>query len=412
MTYNSPADRASPPPKWPRLYPQLLACALLLASCGLTDPPQDPDERLSVLSLSPATIVATEHHVALPDSGGSGSLSHLRFTLPPSAVQALSQGAVLEAVLRIPAGAAALEGWSEGAGVWMTLQGTFSTEGNDLWWLEGWTDTGLSSNLVAADGSVRFRTTSDAEGARSFLRVVEPTAGLWYREAPTGALGLSGGNLAILSGSAVHEWSTAGTELSVTPTPNTPLSICRVSDDLYGITSTEIRTVGIAGGTWQRVLSLPWIGGRASLTSDGTDLFIVRYPGTSMGGAFPILIQVNPSTLLSTRNLDTATKDTNEMRRNGMPTVTGAGMGWWAAERMLAAPGTQEGTFGLVVFSKAGRLLRFIPLPFESGSISPAFVGSYLFIGNARPTLESLSWSQSPAPELPPPYFLYRWPSP
>jgi hypothetical protein len=319
---------------------------------------------------------------------------------------------VLEAVLRIPAGSTAIEGWSEGSGTWLTLQGSFSTEGSDLWWLEGWTDTGLADNLVAGDGTVRFRTTSDAEGARSFLRVVGPAAGLWYREAPTDALGFSGGNLAILSGDMVYEWSTSGSQLSQTPTPNAPLSISRVSDDYYGITSTEIRSVGTAGGTWQRVIYLPWTGGRATLTSDGTDLFIVRYPGTSLGGQFPVLIQVETGTLLSTRNLDAATKDTSDMRRNGMPVISGAGLAWWAAERVLVAPGTQEGAFGLVTFSKAGRLLRFIPLPFDSGDISIAFVGSYLFVGNARPTLASLSWSQSLTPELPPPHFLYRWPSP
>ncbi|MEE9196674.1 MAG: hypothetical protein V3U45_00900, partial [bacterium] len=380
--------------------------------CGLTDPPQDPDERLLVRALSPASIVTEELFAAPPDSGGTGTLTHLRFTLPPSAIQALGQGAVLEAVMRIPSGSASLEGWSEGTAAWIPLQGVFSTEGNDMWWLEGWTDQLIGNDLVAADGSVRLRTDTGSEATRSFLRVVEPAAGLWVRAAAAEALTHSGGDLAILASGVVRHWSTGGAELSQAATSNAPLNLCRVSNDFYGTTTTEIRTVGIAGGNWQRLISLPWSGGNATLTSDGSDLFLLRYPGTSMGDTFPTLLQVEPGMLVSTRNLDAATEETSILRRNGMPVVTGGGLAWWGRERMLAAPGTQEGVFGLVAFSKAARALRFIPLPFEPGGISIAFVGSYLFVGNARPSLQSLGWSSSPAPELPPPVLLYRWPSP
>lgn len=392
-----------------------LPALLLITGCGLVDPPQNPDERLPVRNLSPASLVATVRSAALPDSGGAGTLGRLRFTLAAEAVQALSLGGVLEAVLRVAPGTATLEGWSENAGAWRSLDGGVvnGTGGNDRWWLGGWSDPALGVDLVAADGTVRLRSNPGAEGARSFLRVVEPAAGLWFRRASAGALCAWSDRLILMADGVVHELDTNGTEISQFPTGNAPVGICRVGDHFYGVTPTEIRRVPVTGGTWQRVASLPWGShGGVALTSDLTDLFLVRYPRVKADGNFPALFRLSTGRLVDTANFFAAVEDSSTLRRNGMPGGNGSGLGWWGKERMLVAPGTQEGAFGLLAFSKAGRFLRFIPLPFEPEGVQFAFVGTRLFVGSASPSLEALQWSQSPQPEPPAPAFLYRWSAP
>ena len=396
---------------------------LLITGCGLTDPIQDPDEWLPVRQLAPADLVASVAYSAPPDSTGPLPVTTMRFTLDAAARSELAMNGVLEAVVRTQTGPVTLDGWSEDAGAWVELRqaDVTGTGQGDLWWIGGWTDPALGASLVMPDGSVRLRTSLPADSARTFLRVVTPSAGLAFWEAPAGGLTASEGRLLILTADGIiHEWSTDGAEISQNTTGNAPPTLCRVADHLYGITSSQICRIAVGGGgVWATVAQLPFgTPGGVAMTSDGEDLYVIHYPTVPAEGAFPILYRLDTGTLVSSADFYRAVTDSAPLRRNGLPGGNGSAMAWWSSERMFVAPGTQEGDSGLVAFSRAGRFLHFIPLPFEPADrVQFAFVGNRLFVGSTRPTLATVKWGEGtvtvpPEPAQPPALLLYRWPQP
>lgn len=393
----------------------------LFSSCGVLDPPQDPDKILHIRSLSPQLLVTQELFAAAPDSGGAGTLTHLRYSLTTGARQALQTGAILEAVVRVPPGSTTLEGWVESSGTWNELlEGTVSgSDPGDLWWRRGWTNPAAGAALLTQDNLVRLKVTPGAYSSGSILRVIEIAAGLGVYQTPTGVsaapagLASSGGGLAILGTGIINTWSVQGEELDQVVAANPPLSFCRLGNFYYGTTASEIRRVPLSGGTWQRKAMLPWSNhGGVALAADANDLYLIRYPAGGESNQFPTLYKLSVEILVNTSSFRSATKDSATLRRNGMLGGNTAGFAWWDDEWLLVAPGSQEEEFGLVTFSRAGWFQNFIPLPFEPGSVKFAFAGDYLFVGGARPTVEALAWSPSHQPAAPGNGFIYRWSAP
>ncbi len=391
---------------------------LVLPSCGLIEPPQDPDKILRVLTLELETLIARQYSASQPDSGNSGTLTHLRFALATADRQALQTGAVLEFVLRVPAGDVMGEGWRKTTSEWsLLLDKTISGTGmHDLWWRGGWIEPFDDLAFLGTDNRVRLSVTPGSEFEGSIVRVIDISSGLEVYPAPSGelsssgALAQSGGGLAIMYSGSIDLWNAQGEEQDKIIATNTPGSFCRYGSYFYGVTPTEIRRVPATGGTWQRVALLPWtVHGGVAITGDSNDLYLIRYPAIGESGEFPKLFKLSETLLNSTSSFTSALKDTMTLRRNGMPGGNVSGFAWWNAERLLVAPGTQEGVFGLVTFSRGGWFQNFIPLPFEPGGVKLALVGDYLFIGNAAPTLEALAWNHTWQPVPPQDEFIYRF---
>jgi len=391
---------------------------LILPSCGLTDPPQDPELILRVLTLEPETLIARQHSVSQPDSGSSGTLTHLRFALTVTDRQALQAGAILEFVLRVPAGDVMVEGWLETTSEWSPLLDTTvnGTGMHDQWWRGGWIEPFNDLAFLGTDNRVRLSVTPGSEFEGSFIRVMDISSGLEVYPAPSGNLGSSGalahsgGDLAIMRSGLIDLWNAQGDEQDQIIATDTPGSFCRHGSYFYGVTPTEIRRVPVAGGVWQRVASLPWtVHGGVAITGDSKELYLIRYPAIGESVEFPKLFKLSETLLTSTASFTAALKDTMTLRRNGMPGGNVSGFAWWDAEKMLVAPGTQEGVFGLVTFSRGGWSRDFIPLPFEPGGVKIALIGDYLFIGNASPTLETLAWNNTWQPIPPQNEFIYRF---
>jgi hypothetical protein len=391
---------------------------LILSSCGVLDSPQNPDEALHVLALEPETLVTRQHFASLPDSGGTGTLTHLRFALSAAERQALQTGAILECVLSVSAGDVMVEGWQASTSEWnLLLKTTISdTDPHDLWWRGGWIEPFDDLTYLGTDNRVRLSVTPGAEFERSILRIIDISSGLDLYQAPSGgltskgALTLSEGGLAIMQSDSIELWNSEGEEQAKIATADAPGSFCRHGSYFYGVGPTEIRRVPVTGGRWQRVALLPWtVHGGVAITSDSSDLYLIRYPAEGESVEFPKLFKLSESRLYNTSSFTAALKDTMTLRRNGMPGGNASGLAWWNSERLLVAPGTQEGVFGLVTFSRGGWFQDFIPLPFEPGGVKLALIGRYLFIGNATPTLKTLAWNQVWQPASPPDGFIYRF---
>ncbi len=396
----------------------LLSCllaGLLLTCCGLLDPDQAPDEILPVRRLDPLLPTAGVAFSALPDSTGGSGPYVLRWTLPTTARTVLTSGGVLEAVVRAAPGIqATLEGLDPAAGTWLALaHGTGSgPDSLDLWWTGAWSDRAAGRDLVDADGRLRLRLSAHAAPDRAIVRVLEVPAGIWTREPPGHTLATDGANLLLMGSGTIRRWSVQGGELASLTAAGPPPSFCRTPSRYLGVTGTEIVVLGSSGGTWSRAAFLPWTDhGGVAITTDGTDLYLIRHPGLG-GGDLPMLYTLSEILLFSTHRFDRAVTDSTELRRWAMTGGVGPGLAWWSDRRVLAAPGEQDGAFGLVTFTRAGRFREFIPLPFEPGPVQLAFAGDYLFLARARPTLEAVGWSGPFTPAPPPAALLWRWRAP
>jgi len=391
----------------------LLGCLASLPGCGLVEPLQDPYEVLPVRALDPADLVETLHVHAAPDSAGD-PVTAMRFTLPLAVRAVMEAGTSIETVMRVPAGRVVLEGWDHEAGSWIELadEQVSGTGDVDWWWRGGWLESALSAPLQAADGTVRLRIAPSAGADHVVLRALDPASGLGLLEGG-GALAASGSRLALLEGSRLRVMASDGTAVETLTTANPPDSFCRLGSYYFGITSSEIRRVPVEGGSWSRVSLLPWNShGGVAMTSDGTDLYILRYPAPSDQEGLPELHRVAPSFQTGgSFSFDDALLDTQQLRRAGMPGGTGSAMLWHPDRRVFSAPGTQEDEFGLVTFSKAGLALEFIPLPIEEKDLHAAVVDGLLFV-SGRPTLQGLAWSGGFQPSSPAPGIIFRWSAP
>ncbi len=396
----------------------ITAALCLIGACGVLEPPQDPDETLRVLSLVPKELVTQEFFASVPDSGGAGTLIHLRYSLSLAERQAIQTGAIIEAVLSVSTGQVVVEGWVESSAEWRLLfnRTVSGLDPFDLWWRSGWTDPTSATPLLGSNNYVRLRVTPGSDFEGSILRVIEITPGLGVYQAPSGKLSTSGaitswgGGLAILESGTIRLWNSQGEEQDQVVASNPPHSFCRLGDYYYGTTATEIRRVPVTGGTWRRLALLPWSNhGGVALTADSNDLYLIRYAAYE-NSAFPTLYKLSEAILVSTSSFHSAMKDSISLRRNSMPGGNAAGFAWWGNERLLVAPGHQEGEFGLVTFSRGGWFQDFIPLPFEHVGVKLAFLGDHLFVGSARPTLEALAWGHTHQPTPPQGQFIYRFP--
>lgn len=393
----------------------LIPAFFSVSSCGVMDSEQDPDAILQVHRLSPASLVANVRFSSTADSTIPGSPAYLKFTLTTTVRQAVTAGAVVEAVLRLPPGDVLVEGWVEADSGWdalvdLTVSGTDSA---DVWWRDAWADRTAATRLVAGDGAVRLRATPGADPGTAFLRVVESGSGVWMEDTPGNILASYGSNLLIMEGSSIHRWSTQGGELELVTATGQPATLCLLDDRFYGTTDTEIRQLARGGGSWARVAALPWQQhGGVSITTDGTDLYLIRYPAAGVVGTYPVLYRLSATELLNKPNFSAALLDSTTLKRNGLSWGQAPGFTYWTDERHLVVRGTQDGEFGLVTFTRAGRFRTFIPLPFEEGPVRMAFVGDYIFLTNLRPTMESLGWEQAHVPSPPAIRFLYRWRAP
>ncbi|MFO7769673.1 MAG: hypothetical protein R6W82_12060 [bacterium] len=404
MTLNEPLQRTP--------FPTLLAL-LLLTGCGLVDPLPDPDAILPLRELEPAGLVQTLHAHTPPDSAGS-PVTEMRFTLSPEARAPVEAGSVLETFMRVPAGRVVLEGWDHDAGMWVGLadRQVSGTGSVDWWWRGGWLLPAAGAPLLAPDGTVRFRVSPSAEAGRVALRALEPAEGVGRIEG-RGALAASGTDLAILEGTLLRVVTSSGAEVETLTTAVPPASFCRLGGYYFGVTAFEIRRVPVSGGSWSRVSLLPWSShGGVAISSDGDDLFIVRYPAASEEGTFPRLHRLTPSFQTGgSFNFDDALVDSQELRRGGLTGGTGSAMLWHPDLRVFSVPGVQEGEVGLVTFSKAARAIAFIPLPFEEEELRAAVSGGSLYV-SGRPALDGLAWSGDFRPSSPSPGIIFRWTAP
>jgi hypothetical protein len=395
----------------------VLGVGALAAACGLTDPDEDPDAALPLRSLSPTTLVSQELTVTAPDSGDGSAPAVLRFTLDPPAWTALGEGAVLELVVRTGSASILLEGWSAAAGNWMTLTPEAAGSGGniDLWWRDAWITPALGTALSAGDRSVRIRLDGTADPVRTRLRILRPSSEVGLATAPGGPLTGDGDDVLLRDGITLRRrnsmtWAETTLLTSNSPSPD---AFCRLGTHLYGVTAIEIWRVPLAGGSWQRVASLPWQGMHegVALASDDEDLYLLRHPveGT---GEFPVLYRLDAAVLNGSSNFLAAVLDSNDVRRNNLTGGQGSPLLWWPDRRVLATPAVQEGSFGLTTFSRVGRGQHFIPLPFEEGPLQAAFVGVYLVVGSARPTSTALGWTDPLVPSIPTGGMLWRWRAP
>jgi hypothetical protein len=398
--------------------PAAAAAVVLLAACGLLEPKEDPDAPLRLKQLAPPNMVAQEVAVCAPDSGDGGAPATLRFTLAPAAWTALQEGAVLEVVVRTPASGASLEGWSVAASAWVPLATEETAAGGDydLWWRGAWLTPSYGLALAATDRTVRIRLAGAADTLRTWVRVIRlPASGLIVLSVPAGPVAADDEELLIREGGTVWriELPLGGRSSTVTTQSPFPDAFCRLGGFFWGATATDIRRALVTGGSWSRVTALPWNGDHlgTALTSDGEDLYLVRYP-TPGTGEFPVLYHLDPALLAGGSGFLAAVTDSNDVRRNGVRTGQGFPLLWWPRERVLAVPAVQEGSYGLAAFSRVGRGQFFIPLPFQEGALQAAFVGSRLLVTGARPTPQGLLWSQGLTPVPPLGGLLFGWPHP
>jgi len=388
---------------------------LLIASCGLLDSDQDPDEILSTRNLTPRLPVAGVVYSAPPDSSGGTDPLTLRWTVSAEARTALTAGGVLEALVRAaPGEATTISGRSASAGTWHELvTGTGAgPDSLDLWWLGAWNDRAEGTDLVDPFERVRLRIPAHASPARAVVRVLEIPNAVWTREAPGRTLSAVENNLLLMGGGTLWRWSVQGAPLESLGAAGAPPSFCRTATRYFGVTETEILVLSTTSGTWIEAADLPWDShGGVAITSDGEDLYLVRHV-LPESASLPRLYQLSESLLLQTHSFAGAVTDSTTLRRNGMRGGEGPGLAWWPDRRVLAAPGTQADVFGLVTFTRAGRFREFIPLPFSAGPIQIAFADEYLFIARARPTLAALGWSGTFTPARPEAALLWRWPAP
>lgn len=396
-------------------FPLLLTAFSLAVSCGLTEPLQNPDEILRIRNLNPRAIVSHEHYASEPDSTGGTDPIYLRYSLSTVENQAVEGGAIVEGVLRVPPEQIYMEGWIESTGLWSVLvdRTEGGTDSLDIWWRKAWIEQTLSRQLISSDNRIRLRISPGTTTSTAYLRVVDSSPGLWLKSTPGSIIAASDGNLLIMDSNSIHRWSVDGNEVDQVPSANPPSSLCRQGESYFGTTPTEIRRLPVSGGTWQIAAQLPWtVHGGTTLTAGTGDLYLIRYPAGGSGGSYPVLYRLSADILVSTYSFFSALQDSFILRRNGMPGGNGSGFAWWEDDLLLVAPGTQQGEYGLVTFTRAGRFRDFIPLPFEEGDIQLAITGSYLFITSASPTLEALAWSPLYRPAPPGNGLIYRWPVP
>ncbi len=391
-----------------------LLISLLTGACGIIDSPQDPDEILPVRQLNPRRPVTEIAFSAPPDSlGGTGPFV-LRWNLTVKARNALEASGVLDIAARAaPGTATAIEALVPGTEQWTELTSDTGSgpDSLDLWWLDAWDDPAAGATLVDTDGRIRLRLPAHAGPGRARVRVLETAPAVWTRTAPGRTLTAWDNYLLLMGGGAIRRWSAQGGELQVLGAAGAPPSYCRSAERFFGVTETEILVLAGTGGTWNRAASLPWTDhGGVAIATDGSDLYLIRHVLT--GETLPKLYRLSETLLLQTHSFAGAVTDSTTLRRNGLQGGTGPGLAWWPDRRVLAAPGTQADQFGLVTFTRAGRLREFIPLPFDPGPVQIAFLDDYLFIARARPTLEALGWSDTFTPALPEAVLLWRWPDP
>ncbi len=389
------------------------------SSCGLLDPEPGPDDALPLLRLNPETLVSTVVQASIPDSFGNNESAQMRFDLTTGALEAIKNGAIMELALRVPDSQTfELTGWTADGTTLVTLETRPAGSGSgstDYWWRKSWADPSLGQQLVPTDGRVRICVTPIPEPGQVVLRVVDIPSRLRITLSPGPTLATSGNSLLLQSSgeSKLIRRDVQGNELGRIGSILAPRSLCHLGSTYFGVNATELRFLTSVGGTWQRLATLPW-GAQNSyaLTTDGTDLYLVRRPLQQESETYQVLYRLSADGLRNTSSFSAALIDSTVLERNGLLGGVTPGFAYWQDERLLVTPGRQEGDFGLVTFTRVGRFREFIPLPFVEGGVGFAFVGDYLFVTSGNPTLDALMWTGSFTPALPSDLLLYRWPTP
>jgi len=404
----------------PVLLVFLVICLTTQASsCGILNPEEDPDAILPLLRLDSEVLVAGVVQASTPDSFGNGDPATMRFDLTAEAVAALEDGAIMELVLRVPDGGTfGLAGWTADDTTLVTLEtgtGTASTGGTDHWWRSAWADPDLGYRLVTNDGSVRIQVTPIPDPAQVVLRVIEIPNRLRITLSTGRTVAVSGNSLLLQSNTEGRLISrdVEGNEVGRIGSAGAPGSLCYLDSWHFGASATELRFMSSVGGTWARAATLPWGDAYSyALTTDGTDLYMLRRPLEQNSGMYHILYRLSADELLNSKSFSAALIDSTLLERNGLLGGEAPGFAYWHDERQLVVPGRQDGLFGLFTFTRTGRFRKFIPLPFSEGGIGFAFVRDYLFVTSGDPLLSALAWTGSFTPASPSDLLLYRWPTP
>ncbi|MFC1629430.1 hypothetical protein ACFL3H_10035, partial [Gemmatimonadota bacterium] len=368
---------------------------------------------------NPALLVSWVVQTTTPDSFGSEGYAQMRFDLTTEAKDAIENGAIMELALRVPEdGAFELTSWTADNSTLVTLEAEPAGSGSgstDYWWRSSWADPSLGQQLVTADGRIRIRVTPVPDPDQVVVRVIEVSSRLDISISPGPTLATSGNSLLLQSytENRLIRRDVQGVELGRIGSAGAPRSICHSGSWYFGVSTTELQFLSSTGGSWERLATLPW--GEAStyaLTTDGTDLYLIRRPLQNSSETYQVLYRMSDETLRNTHRFAEALLDSTILERNGLLGGVMPGFAYWSEERLLVTPGRQEGNFGLVTFSRAGRFRKFIPLPFSEGGVGYAFVGDYLFVTSGNPELDALMWTGPYTPALPSDLLLYRWPIP
>jgi hypothetical protein len=285
----------------------------------------------------------------------------------------------------------------------------------DVWWREGWADPAASAALVSGAGQVRLRVSPSADTLASVLRVLTPSPSLDFIVRDHVALTASSGQVALQSASRIYLYSTTGVLTDSVDSPGPPPSLAYVAGWYWGVTDTQVRKMPSNGPVWSGSALLPDWGGHdgISIAAGAGDLFVIHHTVQPPQTDHAWLHRLDDDALNSTPSFSNAVRDSTLLQRWDLTEGTGTGFAYWADERVLAALGLNDSVWGIVTFSVAGHFEQFIPLPFEeAGGAQFAFVGPYLFIGRARPTLAALGWTHAHQPTPPLGDMVYRWPAP